>query len=226
MPGHDPAPAENSRQEHVRMRSFAVAFPCLVAATLVAGTFGTASADPVADTSREVVTDDGWQVRVSKVAENLDRVPNLAESPFTREGFVGLKAIADITGHGRVPVDSGSVTVGYQIGCQVDVSNGMTVGLSAAIGPNVGISVGGVNAGGSALAIPSVSFSPKPGTITTVPLGTKQLTGAHASITVDQVQIKVDACMGPVSLRSYAAVSTSTADADTYVAVYGDPIWL
>ncbi|WP_062993979.1 MspA family porin [Nocardia anaemiae] len=197
-----------------------------MAATLVASTFGTASADPVADKSREVVTDDGWQVRVTKVAENLDRVPNLADSPFTREGFVGLEAIADITGHGRVPVSSGSLTVGYQIGCQVDVSNGLTVGLSAAIGPNVGISVGGVNVGASALAIPSVSFSPKPGAITTVPLGTKALAGAHSSITVDQVQIKIDSCLGPASLRSYAIVSTSTADADNSVAVYGDPIWL
>ncbi|MFQ6328361.1 MspA family porin [Nocardia sp. CWNU-33] len=208
------------------MKRSIVALPCLVAATLIAGTYATASADPVADTSREVTTDDGWQVRITKVAENLDRVPNLAASPFTREGFVRLKAVADITGHGRVPVNSGSVTLGYQIGCQVDVSNGLTIGLSAAIGPNIGISVGGANAGASALAIPSVSFSPKPGTITTVPFGTKELSGAHASITADQVQIKVDSCMGPVSLRSYAIASTSTADADNSVAVYGDPIWL
>ncbi|MCU1644079.1 MAG: hypothetical protein JWN03_4354 [Nocardia sp.] len=208
------------------MRRSIVAMPCLVAATLIIGTFGTASADPVADKSREVITDDGWQVRITKVAENLDRVPNLAASPFTREGFVGLEAVADISGHGRVPVDSGNMTLGYQIGCQVDVSNGLTVGLSAAIGPNIGISVGGVNAGASALAIPTVSFSPKPGTITTVPFGTKQLSGAHGSITADQVQIKIDSCMGPVSLRSYAIVSTSTADADNSIAVYGDPIWL
>ncbi|MBU3062583.1 MspA family porin [Nocardia sp. NEAU-G5] len=200
--------------------------PCIAAAALVAGAFGTASADPVADSSRAVVTDDGWQVRVTKAAENLDRVPNLAGSPFTREGFVRLEAIADISGKGRVPVDSGSMAVGYEIGCQVDVSNGLTVGLSAAIGPNVGISVGGVNAGASALAIPNVSFAPKPGTITTVPLATKKLTGAHASVTLDRIQIKIDACMGPVSLRSYAIVSTSTADADNSVAVYGNPIWL
>ncbi|WP_227979218.1 MspA family porin [Nocardia spumae] len=208
------------------MRRSIVALLSLVAAALVIGTSGAASADPVADTSREVITDDGWQVRISKVEEKVDRVPNLAASPFTREGFVGLKAVADITGDGRVPVDSGTLTLGYQIGCQVDVSNGLTVGLSGAIGPNIGISVGGVNVGASALAIPSVSFSPKPGAITTVPFGTKALSGAHASITADQVQIKVDSCAGPVSLRSYAIVSTSTAEADNSVAVYGDPIWL
>ncbi|MGW4241209.1 MspA family porin [Nocardia sp. NPDC004722] len=208
------------------MRKTAIPLTWLSAAALVAGTFSTASAEPVADKSREVVTDDGWQVRVGKIAETLDRVPNLAGSPFTREGFVGVQAIADISGHGRLPVESGSLTVGYQIGCQIDVSNGMTVGLTGMIGPNVGISVGGMNAGLSAMAMPMMSFSPKPGTITTVPLGTKQLTDAHASITVDQVQIKIDSCAGGASLRSYAIVSTSTAEADNSIAVYGDPIWL
>ncbi len=208
------------------MRRSTVAVLCLMATTLSVGTSAIATADPVADTSREAITDDGWQIRVSKLEENVDRVPNLAESPFTREGFVRLKAVADIAGSGHVPVDAANLTLGYQIGCQVDVSNGMTIGLSAAVGPNVSISVGGVNAGMSALAIPSLSFAPKPGTITTVPLATKQLSGAHASVTVDQVQVKVDSCLGPVSLRSYAIASTSTADADNSVAVYGDPIWL
>ncbi|PPJ34146.1 hypothetical protein C5E45_02885 [Nocardia nova] len=197
-----------------------------MATTISLGTSAIAVADPVADTSRDAITDDGWQIRISKLEENVDRVTNLAESPFTREGFVKLKAVADITGNGRVPVDAGNLTLGYQIGCQVDVSNGMTVGLSAAVGPNISVSVGGMSAGMSALAIPSLSFAPKPGTITTVPLATKQLAGAHASATVDQVQVKVDSCLGPVSLRSYAIVSTSTADADNSVAVYGDPVWL
>lgn len=208
------------------MRRSTVALVGLMAMTISLGASAIAVADPVADTSRDAITDDGWQIRISKLDENVDRVPNLAESPFTREGFVSLKAVADITGNGRVPVDAGNLTLGYQIGCQTDVSNGMTVGLSAAVGPNISISVGGMSAGMSALAIPSLSFSPKPGTITTVPLATKQLSGAHASATVDQVQVKVDSCLGPVSLRSYAIASTSTADADNSVAVYGDPVWL
>ncbi len=208
------------------MKRFTFASACLMAAMLLLGVPAVAMADPVADSARDVVTDDGWQVRIGKTEENIDRTPNLAESPFTREGFVRVKAVADITGQGRIPVDAATMALGYQIGCQVDVSNGISVGLSAAIGPNVGISVGGVSVGASALAIPNVSFSLKPGAITTVPLATKQLNGEHASITVDHVQIKVDSCLGPVSLRSYASVSTSTADADHSVTVYGDPIWL
>ncbi|WP_327114330.1 MspA family porin [Nocardia sp. NBC_01730] len=181
------------------------------------------------DKSRAVTTEDGWDLRVTTTAASLDRVPNLAATPFTREGFVSLTATADISGTGQQPVDAGSLTLGYQIGCQVDVSTGVAVGLSGLIGPNVGITVAptpGLNVGGSALAVPSISVNPKPGAITALPFGTKTLAGPHGSISVDQVQIKVDACLGAVSLRAYAIVSMSTATADNSVAVYGDPIWL
>ncbi|WP_051132913.1 MspA family porin [Nocardia paucivorans] len=206
----------------------AVAGCVLAAAAFLVPTAGPATADAMADKSRSTTTDDGWVLRVTKTAETFDRVPNLAATPFTHEGFVSLKAVADITGKGKNPVNAASVTYGYQIGCQVDVSNGLTMGLSAAIGPNVGITVlpaPGVSIGGSALALPSLSFTPKPGTITTIPFGTKDLEGPHGSVTAEQVQIKVDACAGPVSLRSYAIASMSTSTADNSVAVYGDPIW-
>ncbi|WP_433734233.1 MspA family porin [Nocardia sp. CA-129566] len=188
-----------------------------------------ASADAPPDQSRTVTTEDGWELTVTKAAENLDRVPNLADTAFTREGFVSLRAVADIAGAGSVAVNSGTLTLGYQIGCQIDVSNGISVGLAASVGPNVNVMVAptpGLGVGVGAAALPSVSTTFKPGTITTIPFGTKALAGPHGSITTDQVQIKIDACMGPVSLRSYVIASISTNTADNSVAVYGDPIWL
>ncbi|WP_454197556.1 MspA family porin [Nocardia sp. Marseille-Q1738] len=201
-----------------------------IAATAAFGmTAATATADQMADKSRVVGTEDGWELRISKTAEDVQRVPNLAATPFTREGFVTLSAAADISGEGREAVNSGTLQLGYQIGCQADVSNGLTVGISAAIGPNAMVTVApspGLAVGGSALALPNMSTTIKPGTISTITLGTKTLAGAHGSISVDQVQIKIDACAGAVSLRSFAIVSISTATADNSVAVYGDPIWL
>ncbi|WP_236566749.1 MspA family porin [Nocardia sp. CY41] len=201
-----------------------------IAATAAFGiTAAPATADQVADKSRVVETEDGWELRISKTAEDLQRVPNLAATPFTREGFVTLSAAADIGGEGREAVNSGTLQLGYQIGCQADVSNGLTVGLSGAIGPNAMVTVApspGLAVGGSALALPSMSTTIKPGTITSITLGTKPLAGPHGSISVDQIQIKIDACAGAVSLRSFAIVSISTATADNSVAVYGDPIWL
>lgn len=72
---------------------------------VVLGAFGTgtAAADPLAGKSRETTTDDGWHLRITKTDENLDRYPNLAATLFTREGFVSLKAVADISGAGKAP---------------------------------------------------------------------------------------------------------------------------
>lgn len=201
-----------------------------IAATAALGmTAAPATADQMADKSRVVETEDGWELRISKTAEDVQRVPNLAATPFSREGFVTLSAAADIGGDGREAVNSGTLQLGYQIGCQADVSNGLTVGLSAAIGPNAMVTVApspGLAVGASALALPNMSTTIKPGTINSITLGTKPLAGAHGSISVDQIQIKIDACAGAVSLRSFAIVSISTATADNSVAVYGDPIWL
>lgn len=211
------------------MRSSTVSIGSATAAFLSACLAGIAYAAPIPDTSRETTTEDGWHLRVAMTEANLDRVPNLAATPFTREGFVSVTAIADISGSGRQAVGSGSLTLGYQVGCQIDVSNGMSVGISALVGPNIGVTVApapGINVGGSALMMPSVSVNPKPGTITSLPFGTKPLTGAHGSINVEQVQIKVDACAGPVSVRSYAIAAISTATADNSIAAYGEPAWL
>lgn len=195
-------------------------------AALGLGAEGTAAADQMADKSRSVLTDDGWELRITKTAENVERQPNLANSPVSREAFVSLKAVADITGDGAVAVDSGTVQLGYQLGCQVDVTSGVTMGLSVAMGPNIAVSAGGVTVGASAQAIPTISTTAKPGTIVSLPFGTKTLAGPHGSITSDQVQIKVDGCLGAISLRSFAIVSISTATADNSLAVYGDPVWL
>lgn len=209
--------------------SIAVPLGLLAAGVLSFLPAQTASADALPDQSRTVTTEDGWELTVTKTAENLDRVPNLAATPFTREGFVSVRAVADITGAGSAAVNSGTLTLGYQIGCQIDVSNGISMGVSASIGPNVSVLVAptpGMSVGLGGAVLPSVSTTLKPGTITSIPFGTKALAGPHGSITTDQVQIKIDACAGPVSLRSYVIANISTSTADNSVAVYGDPIWL
>ncbi|WP_433192292.1 MspA family porin [Nocardia sp. CA-107356] len=176
-----------------------------------------------------VDTADGWELRITKTAEQVERQPNLADSPFTREGFVSLSASADITGPGSAAANTGTVQVGYQLGCQADVTNGITAGMAAIIGPNAMVTIvpaPGVAVGANAQLMPSLAANIKPGTITSIPLGTKSLAGAHGSISVDQVEIKIDGCLGQVSLRSFAIVSMSTGTADNSTAVYGDPVWL
>ncbi len=202
-----------------------------VSTVLLAGAWGagTASADPVADKYRQTITDDGWTLAVTKTNENLDRVPNLAATMFTREGFVSLKAVAEVSGGGSAPISAGSLGLGYQIGCQVDVSTGLTLGMGVSVGPNASLNISyppSVSLGASASVSPNISTTLKPGSIATIDFGTKPLAGPRASITAEGVEVKIDACMGPVSLRSFATARISTPTADNTVTVYGDPVYL
>ncbi|MGW6659035.1 MspA family porin [Rhodococcus sp. NPDC055024] len=156
-------------------------------------------------------------------------VPNLATTAFTREGFVSAKVTGTISGAGDSAVKTGYVEQGLQIGCQIDVSSGLGVGLGFSLGPSVGVSISGVpsaNVGVNASVNTSIQTTIAPGTITTIPLGKKDLEAAKASITAENVHVKVDACMGPVTIRSYAQFAVSTAVSDNSVFVYSDPTWL
>ncbi|KZM69274.1 hypothetical protein AWN90_09670 [Nocardia terpenica] len=190
---------------------------------------GSADADITADKRRDIGTDDGWTLSVTKTQESLDRWPALDATPTSREGFASLEATADITGNGTKPVNSATVTLGYQVGCQIDVSTGLTLGMGLSFGPNVSVNISyppSVSVGAQASVTPNIQTTVKPGTIATIPFGSKPLAASHASITADQVEVKVDACLGPVTLRSFATAAMSTATADNSVTVYGDPITL
>ncbi|OFV75081.1 MspA family porin [Rhodococcus erythropolis] len=205
-----------------------------VSAVLMAGSLafaGGASATPTAlpDKFASTVTDDGWTLDLTATKLSANPVPNLATTAFTREGFVSAKVTGTISGAGDSAVKTGYVEQGLQIGCQIDVSSGLGVGLGFSLGPSVGVSISGVpsaNIGVNASVNPSIQTTIAPGTITTIPLGKKDLEAAKASITAENVHVKVDACMGPVTIRSYAQFAVSTATADNSVFVYSDPTWL
>lgn len=204
-------------------RAVAVATGGAVAAVTFAGV---ASAEDLSLRSSTVQTVDGWDVSVTASDLSVRQVPNLAGSIFTREGFVSATVTGEVQGQGTAPVRSGKVEQGIQIGCGVDVSSGATVGLNASFGPNVGITMAGPSAGLSATAGPSVSMQVKPGQITSLSLGEKQMQGSAATIAAHGVHVKVDGCWGPVSVRTFAMVAVSTDTSDDSVYVYSDPTWL
>ena len=202
----------------------------MVAVTgLLAAGAGAASAEPVPDSSRTIRTDDGWKIKLIKTREFISRTPNLAATMFTREGFLDLRAVAKVDGHARAGLQGGNLAVGIQVGCQIDVSSGLQMGLQVGFGPWAGVTVAqspAVNFGAGLNITPSVGTTVKPGGIVVIPLATKPLAGPKASITIDQAYIKVDACMGPVSLRSFVSASVSTNPSDNHLTVYGPPIYL
>ncbi len=233
-------------------RTTAVAVTALLGALAA----GPAAASP--DTRRQVRTDDGWVISIRKTGESVNSYPNLARSPWTREGFTTLKAVGEITGQGRAPVRSADVTTGYQIGCNTDVSSGITMtgGLAntttGGLSPTVGVTgsvtgqgqggTSGFQGGGSGTVGGSagvtghlsdtvsqtgqLSATLQPGTVTTIPFGTKPMHEQYAAQTFREVHIKVDACLGPVQLRSYATITVVTDRNTDSITTYGRPTLL
>src|SRR3984893_15155244 len=97
---------------------------------------GVAAADPVPveDVTRSADTDDGWTLSATLTGMTIDPVLNMASTPLTKEAFISGKAVAKIDGDGKVPVNSGNLLMGVQLGCQLDLSQGGNVGLVGEIG--------------------------------------------------------------------------------------------
>jgi hypothetical protein len=183
---------------------------------------GVAWADPVpiADVTQSADTDDGWHVSASLTRMTLNSVPNMAATAFTREGFITGKATANIDGNGKSPVNSGTLVLGAQLGCQIDLSQGMSLGVDADIG--IGANYPPFSVFPYADIDPNISVNLLPGKIDTLALGKKDLKGRTGAITVHDAHVKVDGCGGPVSVRLFTYAQISTDNGDDSVNTYGD----
>lgn len=201
----------------------------LAAALLCVGG-GVAAADPlpVADVTQSAVTDDGWHLSAALTMMAINSVPNMAATAFTREGFVTGKAAASIDGNGSSAVNSGTLVLGLQLGCQIDLSEGASIGGDADIGINPDFSGGNAFSaiGPYADLGGNVSINLLPGTITNLGLGKKALKGRTGEIVVHDAHVKVDACGGPVSVRFFTTVMIDTDKSDDSVNAYGDILTL
>jgi hypothetical protein len=172
-------------------------------------------------------TRDGWHLQIRIDNELINSVPNLAAAANSREGFVTASGTATVSG-GSSPITDSIFILGYQLGCQSDVSTGLQLGGTGGIAPigSVGLGGGstGVNLGIASGAAGFVQTVVQPGVIVDLPLANMALSDSgKAMLDIDNIHIKADACGGDVTIRSYAYLRISTAEAHTEFAVYGDP---
>jgi MspA protein len=167
-------------------------------------------------------TPDGRTLTVIATSETQLPIAPLTTSLSSREWLVG----ATFTGSGMADVNGGTLEVGYQIGCGIEMDK---VKLNGSLG--IGSGTFGFNpAAANAVTFPGtltfpiqgqVEVEPRPGTITNVQVDKKSFKGNSARVTVKDIHIKVDNCVGASSLRSYAVLTSSGTDADDIVAYYG-----
>jgi hypothetical protein len=191
----------------------------------------TAAADPVPvpDATQSIVTDAGWHLSATLSQMSINAVPNMAATAFTREGFVTGKAAASITGNGGGAVNSGSVVVGLQLGCQVDLSEGGSLSGDLDLGSSPSYSRGESllnDLGPYGDVDGDASINILPGNIKNYGLGRKALKGRTGQVVVHDAHVKVDGCGGQVSVRFFATVMIDTDQSDDSVNVYGNILTL
>jgi hypothetical protein len=162
---------------------------------------------------------DGRTLTVAAKNETQLPVAPLTTSLSSRAYMVGGTFTGETTG----AVEGGSLEVGYQIGCAIEMDK---VKLNGSLGGTFGnsnLGIGGLNLPGT-ISVPikgQVEVEPRPGTVTNVLIDKKSFKGTAGRITLKDISIKVDNCVGASSLRSYALLTSSTADEDDVVAYYG-----
>jgi len=166
-------------------------------------------------------TPDGRTLTVAAKNETQLPVAPLTTSLSSREWLVG----GTFTGSGMGEVKGGTLEVGYQIGCGIEMDK---IKLNGSIGIGAGTlgfnptAVAPVTLGSFTVPIQGqIEVEPRPGTITNVSVDKKTFKGDATRVTVKDIHIKVDNCVGASSLRSYAVLTSSGTDADDIVAYYG-----
>ncbi|GAA2052339.1 MspA family porin [Williamsia deligens] len=177
---------------------------------------GNAAAGALPNGSKTTVGVDGTTIKLARTGEGIFPVKSQANN--------GAGRAAETFGNffATYPKGtSGKLTVGYLIGCQINIE-GLKGGL--------GFSVGGPSAS-NALPLPSFGLSGSltvplsPGQVQTVAVGAKELKGTTAAVQLQRFQIDVQQCGGYAQARSIAVLETT---GDYYIksTLYGVPFTL
>lgn len=153
-------------------------------------------------------TEDGRTLTVSADNETQLPVAPLTTALSSRDWLVGGTFTGTTTGS----VGGGTLEVGYQIGCGIEMNQ---IRLGGTLG-------GTVNSASVAFPISGqIDVRLRPGTVVNAVVMEKEFTGTKSRVIAKDIHINVDGCVGASSLRSYAILTSATAHTEDIVAYYG-----
>jgi hypothetical protein len=164
-----------------------------------------------------VKTPDGWVLTLTAEEETQLPIPPLTTAVSSREYLAGGTFTASVKGSGSTKLKGGTVEAGYQIGCGIELSSVRltgSVGLSSSIGQS---GLGNI----SMPFIGNIEVRPKPGEVINVSVTKKKFKGTESRVTLKDLHIKIDGCLGQSFLRSYAILTSTTTGTQDIVAYYG-----
>jgi hypothetical protein len=164
-------------------------------------------------------TPDGWALEVVGKDETQLAIPPLTTALSSREYLNGGTFTGVVKGKGSTELKGGTLEVGYQIGCGIALN---TVKLNGSIGFGISTTALGMLPTGVTFPIQGqIEVHPQPGEVTIVPVTKKEFKKAPVRVTVRDIHIKIDGCVGQSFLRSYAVLTSASEDTDDIVAYYG-----
>jgi len=164
-----------------------------------------------------VTTPDGWTLTVSARNETQVNVPPLTTALSSREYLVGGTFTGSVTGKGSTKPTGGTLEAGYQIGCGIildRVEPQATLGFTPSFGAAGFSGFSDADSAGAEVEL-------FPGKVVTVPVTTAKFKDTDARVSITRLRINIDGCVGQSSLRSYATLTSTTADTDDVVSYTG-----
>ncbi len=220
------------------VRRAAVVAVCLVMAVTTAPS---TSADPEAEPAAAAAappdgqvpsnppaildTPDGWKLGLGAKDESQLPVAPLTTAVSSREYLASGTFVGSLIGPEQ---PRGTLEVGYEIGCGIDMStsNGVTMGGSAGVTPGLGIA-GAFT--GTLTPVPIITapvngvltVGLKPGLVIVVPVVKKPFKGASPWVMISNFHVKIDGCVGQSFIRSYATLTRETDESDVVLSYVG-----
>ena len=155
-------------------------------------------------------TPDGRTITVAAENETQLPVAPLTTALSSRDWLVGATFVGTATGQ----ASGGTLEVGYQIGCGVEMNQIRLGGTE------------GANVNAAAISLPTsgaIDVRIRPGQVVSAPVMTKEFKGSKTRVIVKDIHVRVDGCVGKSNLRSYAILTSSTPHTQDVVAYYGVP---
>lgn len=197
---------------------------------------GAANADvfvPLPDSHISQTMGDGTVVHVDITGESADINPSMVATPLSRNTWTSGHAEVNLTGGAAGDKNTSThLTVGYIVGCQVDLSGGMTggVGATATADPssNTVTATGSGSttltlAAGQAKTLDLLDIEKPDDFGADAHYSHQTVSGPHQSLTWHNEQFAVDGCGGYAQARSFAQAAVYTNSSIGYATVYGKP---
>ncbi|WP_319945044.1 MspA family porin [Nocardia macrotermitis] len=163
---------------------------------------------PLPNGRQHFTTATGVAVDFSRTGEKAVISPSLAYNGLSRTATMSGTVYATAPG-----VTGGTLVTGYLIGCQVDLSGGLSLGGDVYIEPD------------SAWPEVSPGISLVPGGVAQVKFGTKKMDPKAGAIGIEYHDrgVQVDGCAGYAQARSFSTLTVTNDRGTAEVTLYGNP---